>query len=132
MPRSSRPPSPIRSSTSAIPRDVRSNPPSSAWRMWMPTGIRHGSKRIPNIKETNDLMPPATIARQFGPTKSQHMTYSLTAQRQRAYQYLGVSPNDVLAAPKIAPFIHDIPGGFDFTLKCLRASSDPLARVFLK
>lgn len=78
-------------------------------------------------------MPPTKNPLAFtGPSRSNHNAYAMTTRRQLAYQYLGVSPNAVLSAPKIAPFIASIPGSFEFVLKCLRASSEPNARLFLK
>ncbi len=52
--------------------------------------------------------------------------------RRLAYKKTGISPNAVMAMPKISPFIQRIPGGWEFVLDCLRASSDPVARQFLK
>lgn len=78
------------------------------------------------------MSKPSTSTNKFGPSKSTHASYDLTFRRQHAYAYLGVSPNAVMSSPKISPFITGIPGGFAFVLKCLRASSDPSARLFLK
>lgn len=65
-------------------------------------------------------------------THSQHKTYRNTPARLRAYDRLGVHPNDVLACPKISHWIAKVRGGFDFCLNSLRSSSDPVARQFLK
>lgn len=52
--------------------------------------------------------------------------------RRDAYRRTGIDPNRVMSMPKITPFISRIPGGWEFVLDCLRASSDPVSRQFLK
>lgn len=52
--------------------------------------------------------------------------------RRDAYKRTGIDPNVVMSMPKISPFIARIPGGWEFVLDCLRASSDATARQFLK
>lgn len=52
--------------------------------------------------------------------------------RRDAYKRTGIDPNVVMSMPKISPFISRIPGGWEFVLDCLRASSDATARQFLK
>jgi hypothetical protein len=51
--------------------------------------------------------------------------------KQRGYRLIGVNPNEVILAPKIAPLLRRLTGNKDTAIDYLRASGSPVARTFL-